>query len=235
MIKNLSQDLLFLSDLKMSSSEIVPKRAKNPKSIREMLGAKRRRVSESSDEDGLEEKNFGQADLIAVLESGDELEYLPLPVKRDITDQMGNVVEFEELCFNNERTGYIRCKSKSCESRKDAKLFFGHFKAHATETRKTGTVKFREYRKAVLDRHCARWHSEKLIASNRKATSSGIQPKLGAKYGFQMQLSEKYKKKYKRVTMNLIAKKGLPLNFCEDESFKDWSKLSNIDFCTIWV
>ena len=214
----------FVSDLKMNSSEEVPKRAKKPKQIRDMIGAKRRRLSESSDEEGMQDKPFGNDELQALFESGDELEYLPLPVIRDTTDQMGNVVEFEELCVDGERTGYIRCKTKTCESKKDAELQYGHFKAHQTESRKTGNVKIREYKKSLLDRHIARWHTGKVGFQKQKASSSGIQPKLGAKFGFQMQLSQKFKTEYKKKTMNLISKKGLPLNFCEDESFKDWSK-----------
>ena len=223
-IKDLSQKPVIFSDLKMSSSDQVPKRAKNPKSIREMIGAKRKRRDESSDEESMEEKQFGNADLMALFESGEAREYLPLPVNRETTDQMGNVVEFEELIVNDERTGYIRCKSKTCDSRKDAKILFGHFKAHVTENLKNGTIKIREYNKTLLNRHCARWHTEKVNTPQRKPSSSGIQPKLGAKYGFQMQLSQKFKNEYKKKTMNMIAKKGLPLNFCEDDSFKDGSK-----------
>ena len=81
-----------------------------------MIGAKRKRQDESSDEESMEEKQFGNADLMALFESGEEQEYLPLPANRETSDQMTNVVEFEELIVNNERIGYIRCKSKSCDS-----------------------------------------------------------------------------------------------------------------------
>ena len=45
-------------------------------------------------------KPFGNSELQALFESGEELEYLAVPVIRDTTDQMGNVVEFEESCVD---------------------------------------------------------------------------------------------------------------------------------------
>ena len=205
----------------MSSAEDVPRRAKNPRQIKEMIGFKRKRPNESSDDENFEEKKIGTSEILALLETGDELQYLPLPINRAAFDSAGNRVEFEELIYEDERTGYIRCTSRSCPARKEAKFLFGHFKAHVMDNR-NNTV--REYKKSILDRHVTRWHTGSLNPSIKKASSSSLQPKLGVKLGFQTQLSTKFKDEYKKKTMNLLAKKGLPLNFCEDDSFKDWFK-----------
>ena len=200
---------------------IRTKREKNPvtaKREKKMSSRKRQRLDESSDGDEIEEKKFNNEDLLRLLESGEPCEYLPLPVNYNLLDCTGLSVEFEEITHDDKRLGYVRCKTPNCLSKKESKYLFGHFKPHAIDNVKN---RVRPYKKALLERHITRWHTEKGPSSSQsKNKSSGYQPKLGSKYGFQTQLSQSFKKTYKKETMNFLAKKGLPLNFCEDDHFK---------------
>ena len=208
-----ARDFLFIS--KMSSTDEAPKKGQNQKSIRDMLIRKRPRLENSSDDedDESEQEKFDNQDLLRVLESGENIGYQDVPVSLNLTEDSGLPVEFEELVIKEKRTGFVRCKTENCSSRSDPKVFYGHFKAHQTDKKRT-----RLYKKTIFERHITRWHKPKLILTKPKV--AGTQMKLGQKFGFQNQLTKSFKSKYKEKTMTMLAKKGLPLNFCEDDSFK---------------
>ena len=198
----------------MSSNDDLPKKGKKKKIMRDIFGRKRQRMNESSDDEEDAEdfiEKFDAEDLMKLIDSGENREYRSVPVNLNLTDEAGVPVEFEELVLHGQPMGFVQCKTLNCPSKKDSKVRYGHFKPHAIDTKSNRT---RLYQKALFERHITRWHKSKVTKS------SSSQPKLGQKFGFKAQLTQKFKKTYKQKTMKLLAKKGLPLNFCEDESFK---------------